>query len=76
MSGERTTTSRLASCSASLRTSSVTPGAAISAGSVDAAVATSAYSTTPSTGTASGMVFPSTSVPVNTRHTGLVPRGL
>jgi hypothetical protein len=38
-------------------------------------VATSASGTTPSTGTASGMVFPSTSAPVNARHAGSVPPG-
>jgi hypothetical protein len=55
------------------------PGAippATSTGSVAALAATSAYGTMPSTGTASGMVLPSTSAPVNRRHTRSVSRGI
>jgi hypothetical protein len=73
------TTSRLDSGSTSSRTSSATPGAtplAISAGSVAAQAATLAFGTMPSTGTASRMALPSTSAPVNRRHTGSVSRGL
>jgi hypothetical protein len=47
ISDERTTSSKLVSGSASSRTSSATPGAAVSAGSVAASVITSASGTTP-----------------------------
>jgi hypothetical protein len=64
ISGERTTTSMLVSGSASSRTSSVTPGAAVTTGSDAAPAVISASGATPSTGTASGIAAPSTCAPV------------
>jgi hypothetical protein len=71
----RTTTSMLVFGSASSCTSSVTSGAAVSAGSDAAPVVTSASGTTSLTGTASGIAVPSTCAPDNTRHMVLVPGG-
>jgi hypothetical protein len=51
------------------------PGVVVPAGSVAAPMATSVSRTTLPTGMASGMVLPSTSAPVNTRHTISVPGG-